>query len=336
MTLGAAAIAAAAVLPAAVGAHAAAGVTVQEMFSFTTAFPGSPSGRNFTMSVTGDPGSKPPALTREVFHLPAGARFTPSAIPQCDDTDQSVRAVLMVEGRQACPAGSYLGLDRARLDTGGGVMDVDVDEINAKGAGGDELLLLASDHQSGLHTDVFSGSVTAGALDIQLPLVPGGPPDFQASDVGESMQLPPSGTYLTTPSTCPASRQWVSSTTYTFKDGTSAVVDAASPCTPAAQQVTAPSASPSPAGGIGGAPPSPPAHHEGAPGGGSSHGNLVTAASVTNLPNTARGGDASAAASLLAAAALLVRRRRRRRTRAVSQSQTSCSAELGVAALRGR
>jgi MYXO-CTERM domain-containing protein len=292
--------------PLAAGASTPPVVHVSERF--TTTAPGTPTGQSFAMTIdaAGDPTAKPPALLRETLQLPPGARFDPSAIAQCDDTNQALLAAELMAGQKPCPA-AFLGVDHATMDTGNTAAPsqrfilADVDEYNARGSSGDEVVFVAKDPGSGLPTTIFYGTVSSDTLDVKVPFVPGSPPDGQASDRGEHQDLPVTGGYRVTPPTCPPSGRWVSTSTFYFKDGATdtagtlvEVVQSSTPCVVAATQA---------------APVTPEA-------GGTAPAPLTPEGAAIAVPNTgatpATGATASTAAAVLLAAAAL---RRRRRTR---------------------
>jgi hypothetical protein len=298
--------------------RAAVDPVIQVSNLFTTQTPGAATGQVFTMTIDapGDATAKPLPLVREVLQLPPGARFDPSAIPQCDDSNpQSLMLALLTQPDSACPQGSHLGLDHATLDTGlpgsgqPRYILADVDEYNARGSGGDEVVFLARDPQSHQPTTVFYGRVTADTLDVSVPFVPGVPPDLRASDRGEHQALPALGNYRTTPPTCPPSGQWVSTSIFYFATSPTdtngslqETVHSTTPCTVSNAVQSQPS-SPVPSGA------------------GQGSGGTSTAGGRIGTPNTGAepapdlGGSAFAAAALGGVLALGIRRRHRRSPR---------------------
>ena len=192
---------------------------------FTTTAPGSPSGRVYEVDFVNpdDPDGKPPSVQHVHLQLPAGARYDSDAAPQCHASDPE----LMAEGPDACPASSRLGTNDLVFDTGidaARFLHEDVTFFNEHA----QLVILAQDRASGGRT-VTRGVVGRDTLDIELPPVPGSPPDG-ASDRSERAVFNALGGYLTTPPSCPDTRQWIEHITYTFRDGVEETVAGAMPC----------------------------------------------------------------------------------------------------------
>ena len=83
-----------------------------------TQTPGAPTSLAFRVLYKrpGDPGGKPPALTRAAFKLPPGTRFDTRATPTCHATNQELQAL----GRAACPPASIIGTGSLTAITGFG------------------------------------------------------------------------------------------------------------------------------------------------------------------------------------------------------------------------
>jgi hypothetical protein len=211
-----------------------ASVTITYHDVFTTELPGSPSGRSFAdqFSNSADPQAKPTALSHFHLQLPTGARFDTTAIPRCEASDLE----LMVIGADACPRTSKVGSETFVFDTGvsgpGRFDTSDVTFFNEL----DGVILLSQDRQTDLRI-VTHGKIGAHTEDIELPTLPGTPPDGGA-DRQETAQYPVAtadrngqpATYLTTPASCPPTGQWVFQATYTFHDGTQQTLVSSSPC----------------------------------------------------------------------------------------------------------
>lgn len=198
---------------------------------WTTEAPNASAGRDYSVEFVNpsDPSAKPPAFRHVHLQLPGGARFDTDAIPQCHASD----AELTAEGPGACPADTRLGTNSATFDTGIDPMRFlheDVTFFNAH----DDLVILSQDEATGARV-VLHGAVTPGALDIDLPPLPGAPPDG-AAEKSEHAQFvarsTPRGNYLTTPPACPATRVWTEHVTFTFSDGTTYSTPYDNPCRP--------------------------------------------------------------------------------------------------------
>jgi hypothetical protein len=199
--------------------------------TFTTRAPGAPAGRIFNDSFANadDPSAKPPPVSHFHLQLPPGGRFDTGAIARCTASD----AEMMARGAAACPAASKVGEEVFVGDTGAPepnrYITADADFINEK----DGLISVGTDRSTGARV-VSHGKVTRDSEDLDVPLLPGTPPDG-ATDVREKARFAaltgPSGrAYLTTPPTCPKRGYWVLTGTYTFRDGSKQTLESRSPC----------------------------------------------------------------------------------------------------------
>lgn len=219
-------------------ARADASVAISYHDAFTTELPGSPSGRSFAdqFSNAADPQAKPPALSHFHLQLPAGARFDTTAIPTCGASDLE----LMLIGADACPSTSKVGSETFVFDTGlSGASRFDTSDV----AFFNELngvILVSQDRQTNLRI-VTHGKIGADSEDIDLPLLPGTPPDGGADSRETAQYTVATGNsngrraaYLTTPAICPTTGQWIFRATYTFRDGSQQTLPSASSCHQAA------------------------------------------------------------------------------------------------------
>jgi hypothetical protein len=199
---------------------------------WSTDAPVTSAGRNYSADFTNpsDTSAKPPALQHVHLQLPAGARFDTDAIPQCHASDPE----LMAEGAAACSDDTKLGTNKVVFDTGfpgsNRFLNVSIVFFNEH----DQLVILAQEEASGART-VVRGTVGSDTLDIDLPPLPGTPPDGAAEKSERAMFLARStskGNYLTTPPTCPSSRVWTERVTYSFRDGSAYTATAEIPCRP--------------------------------------------------------------------------------------------------------
>ena len=201
---------------------------------FTTDVPGASTGRTYAIEWVNpdDPEGKPHSFSHLHVELADGARFDTSALPYCEASD----AELMAAGASACPAETKVADDETLVDTGfpgsGRYFTTDFVFFNNK----DELVLLATVREVGARV-VLRGRVGKNTIDIDVPVLPGAPPDGAApkrqrgewnprSTVRDGNQL----NYLTTPPTCPASGFWVNRVTYTYRDGVTQTAESQSPC----------------------------------------------------------------------------------------------------------
>jgi hypothetical protein len=201
---------------------------------FTTDVPGASTGRTYEIHWVNpeDPEGKPPAFSHLHIELAEGARFDTSAVPYCESSD----AELMASGASACPAASKVAYDETLLDSGAEgparYFTTDIEFLNNR----DELIVLATVRENGARV-VLRGKVGENTIDLDVPMLPGTPPDGAAakrqlgwwdphSSVRDGSQL----NYLTTPPTCPESGFWVNRATYTYRDGVEQTVASPSPC----------------------------------------------------------------------------------------------------------
>lgn len=195
---------------------------------FTTEATGSPTGMSLgiTYRQAGDHGAKPPAVTRIAIELPAGTKVNLGSVPACTASDPEIELV----GGSACPASSDVGSGSATLVTGFGAP---VDPIRADlqifndGSGFIEVFTLPGISQPAVDQRV---SVNGDLVSAQVPVIPGGPPDFHTAVRDVSSFFPAADGYVTTPSTCAASREWITTARFNFADGTSQIAGAVSPC----------------------------------------------------------------------------------------------------------
>lgn len=191
---------------------------------FTTEVPGASTGRTYAIDWVNpdDPEGKPPAFNH--LHVELAARFDTEAIPQCKASD----AELMAAGESACPAESKVAVDETVIDSGvegpGRYSTTDIVFFN----NADELVLLATVREAGTRV-VLRAQVGEHTIDLDVPMLPGTPPDGGAAkrQRGEWFARPG---YLTTPSTCPESGFWVNRITWTYRDGVEQTRESRSPC----------------------------------------------------------------------------------------------------------
>src|SRR3954468_13042206 len=91
----------------AVAPAAQAGERVEYAQMFTTSAPGTSAGTDTQLLYKhpDDPAAKPIPVRREVFTFPSGTRYDEGVVPDCNASDVE----LMLLGKDACPADSYMG-----------------------------------------------------------------------------------------------------------------------------------------------------------------------------------------------------------------------------------
>jgi hypothetical protein len=179
-----------------------------------------------------DPDGKPSPLRKTVLEAPAGTVFDGHAVAACTAGDDQ----LMTDGPSACPTDSRVGTGTVALDTGFGppVDPYMVDAILFNG--GDGIIEVFSDHQTGARLAVGHGRFTAPNTLTETPARnPGGPPDGESSvrqvDFRFTERRGAGGrAFITTPPSCPAAGTWASKLTATVADGHTYVVTSTTPC----------------------------------------------------------------------------------------------------------
>jgi hypothetical protein len=172
-----------------------------------------------------DPEGKPSPLSHVHVELAPGTVVDTSAVPECGASD----AQLIAEGPERCPEGSVIGGGEVDIDTGfpgdARHLVADITFVNAP----DQLVFVFTPRDGGPRVVVRGRYSNGNVLDIDVPPLPGAPPEGGA-DTGEAFTVEERAGYLTTPPTCPASGEWVNSVTYTFRDGVEQTFTATTPC----------------------------------------------------------------------------------------------------------
>src|SRR3954452_13107556 len=177
---------------------------------YTTTQPGSPSGLTFagTYHAAGNAQADPPYMRKQVTYPPPGARYDTSVPDRCTASDLE----LQTQGPSACPAGSVLGKGSSSGRVAGvfsGALDTYL--VNNK----DEQIIVGATPflwtvaRGHIHPD---GSIQFNFPTCFPSVDPTGCPVDDVLQLGSTMNMPPytkaSGSYLTTPPTCPASGHW--------------------------------------------------------------------------------------------------------------------------------
>jgi hypothetical protein len=201
---------------------------------FTTDVPGASTGRSYAIDWVNpdDPEAKPPAFSHLHVELAEGTRFDTSALPHCRASD----AELMAAGARACPEESHVATDETVIDTGvagpSRYATTDLLFFNNE----DELVLIATIRDNGARV-VLRAKVGENTIDLDVPMLPGTPPDGGAAKRQRGTFHPRStvtdgrqSNFLTTPPTCPESGFWVNRITWTYRDGVEQTAESRSPC----------------------------------------------------------------------------------------------------------
>jgi hypothetical protein len=220
------AIAAALLLPPAAAAQEPPRV-VKYVDTFGSELPGTTASRHVETDFVdpADPEGKPAPLSHVHVELAPGTVVDTGAVPECAASD----AELMVAGPGACPPESVVGSGAVDIDTGfpgdARQLVADITFVNAA----DQLVFVFTPRDGGPRVVVRGRYSNGNVLDVDIPPLPGTPPEGGADD-GETFTLDARAGYLTTPPACPRSGEWVNTVTYTFRDGVEQTFTATTPC----------------------------------------------------------------------------------------------------------
>jgi hypothetical protein len=183
----------------------------------------------------GNAGGDPPYMRKMKSFSPPGLRYDTSVPARCTASDLELAA----RGAAACPAGSKVGGGSVRTTLMGFPSTLHADMFNNTG----EQIILAS--SPGV-SSVTRGHINPdGSVEFAAPTCFPSPglaacPVDDALQLGSDMTTTPitktsSGVvrnYLTTPRTCPASRQWKIPIRFWWADGSVDTVVTNQPCKP--------------------------------------------------------------------------------------------------------
>jgi hypothetical protein len=199
---------------------AQAGARADYKQMFTTSVPGASTGTDTQILYENpaDPNAKPIPVRREVFTFPAGTTYDESVVPDCTASD----AELMLFGRSACPADSWMGGGQGDTSMTGfpgvGETALDVDGWDDAGV----MVLLGGSHDLGIRF-VTRARRVGQVVTVDVPRTPGGPPDGESAlrrvhNVFAARSLG-GRAYIRTPRKCPRSGAWTFRAQFTFADG---------------------------------------------------------------------------------------------------------------------
>jgi hypothetical protein len=207
--------------------------------SFTTGHGASPTGFRESIDYANpdDPSGKPWAVQRIAVALHPGARIDTSVPEQCKAADSE----LMLQGAAACPPGSRVGGGEVDVDAGMAAGPIPrVIHSRATFFNNDHQLILFTESVNTPGAPVrTAGRVAVGERTFtnEVPPIPAFPPPdpFLAVKrvriVLDSISTGPGRSFITTPATCPATHSWSTAATFSYRDGVTQTVSAASPCT---------------------------------------------------------------------------------------------------------
>ena len=199
-------------------AHAGIRVDYQQMF--TTSTPGAPAGSDTQILYKNpdDPAAKPIPVRRELFTFPSGTRYDEGVVPDCDASDLE----LMLLGKDACPAESYLGGSIGDTTMSGFDNSEQASDVYGWDQHGDTLLLGGSHDIPPLRFAAHAHRV-GQVVTVEVPRTPGGPPDGESALRRVHHVFPArtlgSRAYMRAPRRCPKSGYWTFKAEFTFADG---------------------------------------------------------------------------------------------------------------------
>jgi hypothetical protein len=193
--------------------------------TYTSSLPGKPSGLDGlgTWSDPGEPAGKPKEVTRIKVVGAPGLRIDTSALPICRASNAEVQRRAL----RACPAGSKLGTvnGEAVISTGKPFNPV------ATLFNGRREIIVVVMLDNRLLTN-FRDDVGRRSVTVNLKILPGIsltrfephiPKHFRK--VGRKRKA-----YIRTPPTCPVSGTWITTATFTYRDGSEQQLTAPTPC----------------------------------------------------------------------------------------------------------
>ena len=215
----------------AAGAGAAAIASPQFSSTFALTFsastPGAPSGLDLSAAWS-DPGAVngvPKAVTKMKFAGHPGTRFDTAALPRCRASDEDI-ANLSV---RACPRSSKIGSVKGQgLIVTGNPFNTIATLFNGRR----QIIVVVRLVDDGRLITYFRDDVRGGSVAVNLK-IPGGVAltRFEAHIPRHYRRYKGKRrAYLRTPTTCPPSGVWTTTTIFTYRDGSSQRLASNTPC----------------------------------------------------------------------------------------------------------
>ena len=213
------------------GTASAFDARIQAKLRLTSSSPNSPAGATLNLNRPDLPNGKPKTEAVGVFKLPKGTKISHTAVPPCKLSD----LMLQVQGTAGCPA-SYLGAGSATLVTGlGSPIDPYTIHEHWYYAPGELVVLYTNNSGDSPVLKVGRVKIKGATFIAPLDLPPGYPPGSKTSpketDVALDRYVGPRGAFITTPRSCPRSRNWITTVFLTYDDHTTDRVTDATRCT---------------------------------------------------------------------------------------------------------
>jgi hypothetical protein len=194
-------------------------------FTYSSKVPGSPSGFDSfaTFSDPGEPGGKPKELIRIKVGFHPGTRIDTAALPRCRASERDVRIL----GLRACPASTRLGIVRAEGVISTGLRFNPIGHLfNARQA---IIVVVTID---GRYATSFRDDLTRDTLAVNFRIPPG------ISLIRFKPHIPrhfrkragKRRAYMRTPPSCPATGAWTTTVVFSYRDGSTQKLSAATPC----------------------------------------------------------------------------------------------------------
>src|SRR2546425_2315897 len=198
--------------------------------TYSSQIPGSPSGLDAlaTWSDPGEPGGKPKELQKINLLFNPGTKFNTAALPACRTSDERVQILAV----RACPRATKLGeVHTQGVYAGGTPFKTLATLFNARRQ---IIVVVVIDDGSGRLLTNFRDDVRGSAIAINLKIPHG------ISLITFQAHVPPHSrkrgkkrrTYFRTPTSCPPSRVWTTTVTFSYRDGSTDQHTATSPCRP--------------------------------------------------------------------------------------------------------
>lgn len=201
---------------------------------YTTKKPKSSTGID-TLLQSADPGApnqKPKASRKVVVKFASGTKFNLKAAKQCNLSATQVQQGL-------CPKNTIIGTGKAGanalpvLTADGGKVIENITAFNSKSGVWFQLNKAPESKNPGAPLGLF-GKVKGSTLTTDVPRLPlpGGVEEIVLTKFQLNIKKRGSGkkAYITSPKTCPSSKKWSLSSTFTYADGTTFTAKASTPC----------------------------------------------------------------------------------------------------------
>ena len=195
--------------------------------TYSAQAPNSPSGLDVSASWSdpGAPNAVPKAVTKIKFAGHPGLRFDTSALPQCKASDEDIANLAL----RACPRATKLGTVKGQgLIVTGNRFDTVATLFNGRR----EIIVVVMLATENRLITYFRDDVKRSSVTVNFK-IPGGVA-LTKFDAHLPRHYRKRGgkrrAYVRTPPVCPPSGVWTTTATFTFRDGSSQQLAAATPC----------------------------------------------------------------------------------------------------------